>query len=686
MKHAINFSRLVLGVCYYPEHWEENLWRDDLRRMKEYGIEVVRVAEFSWSLMEKKEDEYDFSFWDRFLDLAGEEQMKVIFCTPTATPPVWLTEKYPEVLNADGDGNLFHHGMRRHYTLTSEKYISLCSRLVERMGEHFNQYPCIIGWQIDNEINCEINEYYADSDHTAFRCYLKEKYQTLDELNDKMGTVFWNQIYTEWDQVYLARRSPSGLGKTNPHMMLEQKRFISHSAVRFMAEQASILKKTTGDRFITTNGIFADIDYQSLLDSGVDFICYDNYPNFAYQAGTGKEQGENLKDRNTSFNLARVRSISPLFGIMEQQSGPGGWNFQMLQPAPKPGQMRLWTWQAIAHGADMISYFRWRTCTKGTEIYWHGLNDYSNKPNRRLEELQQIHSEIGIVNGLSEGIAGIPVIARVAVMTDYDNTWDGECDIWHGPLRNYSMDSWFRALEHAHIPFDLVDIRDTVNAEELSGYQLVVYPHASILNKKRTEILTEFVKNGGQLIMGCRTGYKNEYGHCPMSVMPGPAGELCGVSVTDFTSIGPLDEAQYVEWDGERIPAPVFHDILKAEPGTKEMGYFSNNYYKGSPALTCRQIDKGAAWYFGGGFAEETAALFLKKLRIQSPVHGMIEVHKDVEVVIRGKYIFLLNYKDGQVSVHFKKAMRDVLSGEMRNEECVMEPYGVWIIESDPCL
>lgn len=680
MKHAIDLSELTLGVCYYPEHWKEALWREDLQRMREYGIKVIRIAEFAWSLMEGEEGTFDFSFWDRFLSLASEEQMRVIFCTPTATPPVWLTEKYPEVLNADGDGNLFHHGMRRHYNLSSPKYRELCSRLVEKMGEHFNQYSCIVGWQIDNEVNCEVHDYYAESDHKAFRAYLKDKYHTLDVLNERMGTMFWNQLYTDWEQIFLARRTPAGLGRTNPHMMLEEKRFISHMAVEFITEQAVILKKTAGDRFITTNGIFQDIDYQMLLQSGVDFVCYDNYPNFAYQAGREKAAGENLKDRNASFNLSRVRSISPLFGIMEQQSGSGGWNFRMLQPAPKPGQMRLWTWQAIAHGADMVSYFRWRTAPAGTEIYWHGLNDYSNEPNRRLEELREISREIRKIN-LEAGIAGKPFEAKVAILTDYDNTWDGESDIWHGPLREFSMDGWFRALEHGHIPFDFVDIRDTTTAEELSGYELVVYPHAAILTEERMAVLRQYVIMGGQLIMGCRTGYKDIHGRCPMAAMPGPAGKLCGVRVVDFTSIGPLDEEQYMEWEGERVPAPVFNDILEAEPGAKVIGCFCNNYYKGRPALVKRQEGSGTAWYFGAGFAEETAALFLKKLAIHSPGSEDISLPRDVEITVRGKYMFLLNYAAEPTEILFRKARREVFSGKNVEGHFLMAPYGVCILE-----
>lgn len=678
MKHSIEMDRIKLGVCYYPEHWEESLWQDDLKRMKEHGIEIIRVAEFAWSLMEREEGIFDFSFWDRFLELARKEKMQVIFCTPTATPPAWLTEKYPEVLNADADGHLLYHGLRRHYNLTSPKYLELCGRLVEKMGEHFNQFDCIIGWQIDNEINCEINEYYADSDHKAFRDYLKEKYRTLEELNEKWGTVFWNQTYTDWEQIYLPRRTTMGLGGANPHLKLEQKRFISHAAIAFMAKQAVILKTTAGDRFITTNGIFSEIDYQALMEAGLNFICYDNYPNFAYEMAVSPEAKQGMKDRNSSFNLARVRSISPLFGVMEQQSGPGGWNSRMMQPSPKPGQMRLWTWQAIAHGADMVSYFRWRTCNVGTEIYWHGLNDYSNLPNRRLKELTQIHKEILAV----DGIAGHTFEAKVAILTDWDNTWDGESDCWHGPLRNFSMDGWFKALQKNHVPFDFVDFRDTTQVEVLSAYDLVVYPHATILNEQRTAVLKSYVEQGGQLIMGSRTGYKDEYGRCPMRAMPGPAADLCGVRVVDFTLLGPLDEEEYLEWEGEKVPAPVFNDILEPleEKHSEVKATFCNNYYSGQPALVCKQQGKGTAWYLGAGFAEGTAALFLKKLSIESPAKGKLELPPQIELTIRGSRMFLLNYDNASYEVKLHQPMRELISQEEKYGKCIMEPYGVWIL------
>ena len=204
-KQNFKWDKISLGVCYYPEHWDKSLWLDDLKRMKENGIGTVRVAEFAWSIFEPDEGVFSFALFDAFLDLVEQEGMKVIFGTPTSIPPVWLTEKYPEVLNCRKDGVLFRHGMRRHFNYNSKTLHRLASRVVRQVAEHYAKRPCIVGWQIDNELNCEINEYYSESDTLAFREYLQEKYGTLDALNEAWGTVFWNQTYSEWNQVFVPR-------------------------------------------------------------------------------------------------------------------------------------------------------------------------------------------------------------------------------------------------------------------------------------------------------------------------------------------------------------------------------------------------------------------------------------------------------------------------------------------------
>jgi beta-galactosidase len=677
-------TKPTLGVCYYPEHWPENLWEDDLDRMLELGIEVIRIAEFAWNKFEPVEGVYTYDFFDRFLDLAHKKGMKVIFCTPTATPPAWLTHKYPDVLNAKEDGTLYRHGMRKHSTHNSPVFQEFTKKIVDKIASHYCPHPAIIGWQIDNELNCETNVFYSESDHAAFRTYLKNKFQTLDNLNECMGTAFWNQTYTSWEELYLTR--PTVSNSNNPHLSLEEKRFISKSTIEYCKLQADIIKKyKTVHQFITTNGIFGHLNNHEMTQSTLDFITYDSYPNFAYDTWTDPKKPGNLNDRRTSWNLMKTRSISPVFGIMEQQSGPGGWDSRMKQPAPKPGQMRLWTFQSLAHGADFISYFRWRTCWIGTEIYWHGLNDYSNEPNRRLKELSIIRDDF---KKLTE-VAGAHYKAEVAVVKDYDNGWDGEQDKWHGPLDDFSDNGWFTAAQLTHTPMDFFYLQNNdtskTTLEDLKKYKLLVYPHATILTKETADLLKAYVEQGGVLVMGARTGYKDEYGRCHMFPMPGFAGDICGVKVTDYTLVGPADEDEYALWDGEKLEAPIFNDILKAREGAKVLATFKGNYYDGEPALVENTIGTGKAYYFGAGFSTQTAEIFLRKLGFATPYKDVIELPKEIELAIRNKqnqdYIFVLNYMPYSMEIDVKKTMTDLLTGEEVHGKTHLVKYGVMVLK-----
>jgi beta-galactosidase len=681
---SIKLNKLTLGVCYYPEHWPESLWEDDLNRMVDHGIEIVRIAEFAWNKFEPQEGVFTYDFFDRFLDLAHKKGLKVIFCTPTATPPAWLTHNYPDVLNARKDGTLLQHGLRKHHNYNSEIYRDFTARLVHKLAEHYCPHPTIIGWQIDNELNCETNVFYSKSDHIAFREYLKNKFKTLDSLNDAMGTAFWNQTYTDWEEVHLSR--PTVNGCNNPHMSLEEKRFFSHSAISFCKLQSDIINSYKPEhQFITTNGIFGHLDSHEMTDTTLDFITFDSYPNFAYDTWTHPKRPGNINDRRSSWSLTRTRSISPVFGIMEQQSGAGGWNARMKQPSPKPGQMRLWTFQSIAHGADFISYFRWRTCWIGTEIYWHGLNDYSNEPNRRLAELKTLSKDLKKM----PQIAGAHYEAKVAFVKDYDNEWDGEQDKWHGPLDVFSDEGWFAAAQFTHTPMDFLYIRSKstkkITLHDLLKYDLLVYPHATILTEETAALLKAYVEEGGTLIMGARTGYKDEFGRCPMRSMPGLAGDICGVRVSDYTHLGPGDDDEYAVWDGTEIEAPIFNDILEAKDGTEVLAAFKGNYYDGAPALVLNRLGKGKAYYFGAGFSSKTAEAFLTKLGFATPYKHIVELPREAEIAVRSadgkQYIFILNYMSHSIEIDVKVPMLDLISGNIKQGRINLNKYGVLVFE-----
>ncbi|WP_322183313.1 beta-galactosidase [Neglectibacter caecimuris] len=678
MKKSIRLEHLTLGVCYYPEHWPESMWAEDLDRMLAAGITVCRVAEFAWSKFEKTEGVFTFDFFDRFLDLAAEKGMKVIFCTPTATPPAWLTEKYPEVLNALPDGTLVRHGMRCHCNHTSPVFLKLCARVVEQIAAHYGQHPAIIGWQIDNEINCETSQYYSESDSLGFRAYLKRKFGTLEKLNEAMGTVFWNQEYTDWDEIFVAR--PTLADSPNPHLLLEQKKFVSESAIAFFKLQADILKKhRKPEDFITTNGMFGHLDYLELNRRALDFITYDSYPNFAYAMGTGTNANASaagkLKDRSSGLSLSRVRSVSPNFGIMEQQSGGGGWQTRLTQPAPLPGQLRLWAYQSIAHGADFISFFRWRTCTVGTEIYWNGILPWDNRDSRQLEEVKRLRRELENLSTL----AGGKYRAKMAVGYHYQSEWDGEGDVFHGPLSGPSVMNWFYACQVSHTPMDLLCLDRELTLEELQAYELLVLPHIALLPKSLCELLETYISQGGKVIFGARTGFKDEFGRCPMAPAPGAAARLVGGTVREYTLV-PKDRPASVALFGEEVPMPLLHEILEAEDG-EVLARYHGSWYDGSPAVLRKPTGKGEALYFGAAFSEEAAFALLRHAGLTEACADALMLPPEIEYALREKdghaCRFLLNYTEKPQPFLCKKPLTDLLTGEQHNGETVLPPFGV---------
>lgn len=685
VEKSIQLDALQLGVCYYPEHWPESLWEDDFGRMKEMNISYIRIAEFAWTIFEPEEGVYRFELFDNVLDLAHRYGLKVIMGTPTATPPAWLTHKYPEVLNVSMEGVTYRHGMRRHYNYSSPKYRELCAKITREMANHYKDHPAIVGWQIDNELNCEASVYYSEADHTAFRAWVKDKYGTLETLNHAWGTVVWSQTYTDWEQIYLPR--PTVSQSPNPHQALDEKRFISHNTIEFARIQADILREVAPNHWVTTNGLFGHLDSHALTESMLDFFSYDSYPQFStISAG---EDVKPLLDRKWSLNLSAVRDISRNFCIMEQQAGPGGWVNRMDMPSPKPGQLRLWTYQSVLHGADLVLYFRWRTATVGTEIYWHGLNDYHNQPNRRVREAAQVGQEF---EAIGRYIAGTTYSAEVAILRDYDNEWDGEFDVWHGPLTAKSTNAWFKQLQYRHIPADIVCLRGQ-KAESLYKYKLLVYPHPAIMSEETADMLGQYVENGGTVIFGARTGYKNQHGHARMQPLPGPVAALCGISVSDFTVIKGTVKAPALQWKDDRgraTAAEVFNDILQPEaPETEVVAEYASDYYAGSPALTKRSHGQGEVWYYGAAFNESVADSLIDILGLKSPVEPWLALPEQVEIGIRegtdSRYVFLLNYGAEPAGITLTEPRVERLTGQTVNGTVQIPAYGVMVLEWNNC-
>lgn len=685
MNSLLDGKKITIGTCYYPEHWPKEMWEDDLFRMKKTGIEVIRVGEFSWNLTEPVEGTYVDDFWDEFLDLCSRTNMKVIFCTPTATPPAWLTEKYPEVLNAKRDGSLVYHGERCHVNHSSIIYRQKTALITEHLASHFASHPAIIGWQIDNEINCETDEFYSESDDAAFRSWVQNKYENLESLNAAWGTRFWNQTYSSFSEVHIPRQTNHNVG--NPHQNLDYRRFVSDTARSYIKLQSDIIRKylKEGD-FITTNGMF-NLDNHAMNKESLDFYTYDSYPDFAYDEYYEKRSSRDILDRMWSRNLTEVRSISQPFGIMEQQSGAGGWTTRMIMPCPRPGQIRLWTMQSIAHGAEFVSYFRWRTSTIGTEIYWHGILDYSNRDNRRIREVRHVCED---VKKLSR-ICGSRYVAKVAVVRTWDNQWDAQCDKWHSMLEDISQNGIYAAAARTHTPIDYIYLEPYTSAESFEKYELLIFPHAVVVDDKEAGILKEYVQNGGKLLLGCRAGLKTKEGHVTMDDLPGVFKEMTGCIVTEFTPEAPDEENIYVVKQGDspqkyRLPAKCFFDQFMVTSDTAQIkGVYDSTYIKDEPALIKNIYGNGRVYSFGSTFSEEAAMGLFKMLGVSSPFEEFIDVPQECELAVRTdgawNWLFVLNFDKSDATIELKQDMVDVLNGQSAKGVYKLPGYGVAVFK-----
>ena len=359
MEKQFRYGTFLYGVVYYPEQWPEAKWDVDLSRIAATGMNVVRMGEGAWSFWEPEEHVYDFSLFDRALELCNKHGLKAIMGTPTYTPPAWLTEGYPEVLRVSFDGKRLTHGSRRHYNYTSPIYWKKSEEIIRALARHYREHPAVIGWQIDNELNCHVDDSFAPSDHLAFRSWCKERYGTLLRLNGAWGTAFWSQTYTDWKQIWLPRPTAT---YQNPALLLDFYRFTSDITIRFAAMQYQLLKSVAPDQFVTHNAFqsMTNVDLYEFTQETVDFLSYDSYPEFKI---CNPRLLSDFRERSEGRLLSKIRGVSRKFMVLEQQSGPSGQiggilngNPDYLHPTPKPGQMRLWCWNSIAHGADGLLF------------------------------------------------------------------------------------------------------------------------------------------------------------------------------------------------------------------------------------------------------------------------------------------------------------------------------------------
>lgn len=619
---------MSLGVCYYPEHWPEDWWARDAARMREMGIEYVRIAEFAWSRYEPERGKFDFGWLDRAMDVLAAAGLKIVLGTPTCTPPKWLVDAHPEMIPVDEQGRPRGFGSRRHYTFSSKAYWEESRRIVEVIAKRYGDHPGLVGWQTDNEYGCHDTILsWSETDLKAFRDWLRRNYQSPEQLNEAWGNAFWSMEVTDFEQVTLPVLAVT---ETNPAAKLDFWRFHSQQVAAYDAMQCEILRAHSPGRWITHNfmGFFNDFDHFAVGDN-LDLASWDSYPIGFVERFPFSEAEKNRWARTSHPDIAAFhhdlyRGVGKgRFWVMEQQPGPVNW--APWNPVPKRGMVRLWTWEALAHGAEVVSYFRWRQATFAQEQMHAGLN----LPG--LHELSQGGLEATAVGGELRKLDALPQTrqASVAIVYDYETSWITRIQPQGADFRYYELVfRWYEAARRLGLDVDVVR-----PGADLKGYRLVLVPSLMHITPAAEAALAAAE---GIVLMGPRSGSKTRHHGIPPGLPPGPMSGRLGARVLEVSSLRPglSDKVKgAVKGSVER-----WREHLDVTDG-KAIATFAN----GDPAL----VTKGKLHYLAGWPDATLLASVMKHASAAAKLKTTV-LPEHIRIRRRGDLTFIFNYGEGR--------------------------------------
>ena len=658
-------EQVRIGVVYYPEQWGRSMWEDDIQRMSETGVKVVRMAEFAWSRMEPTPGVYEWAWLDEAVELCGRYGLQVVLCTPTATPPRWLTEQHPDILPIRGDGSTYHAGVRGHRCYSSTAIRNHGQRITEVLARRYAGHPAVIGWQTDNEFG--MNDCHCDACSDAFREWTQSKYGSLEAVNREWGTVVWSGEYNEWAQI----TAPYGGSRfQNPSYLLDFARFQWDSIAQFQREQVEILRRECPDHFITHNfHTYPQRMDQYRVAEDLDLASFDYYPNTAPdKQSTGPYSG--------ALSLDITRGIKRRnFWIMEQLSGPPGAWFATWR-APYPGFIRAFVWQAIAKGADTVVHFRWRSAAIGAEQFWHGLIDPSNVPGRRFAEFERLCGE---VNRLSDHLQGTEPKHEVAMLFSHEQMEALRIQHQAEGMSYYeNIKDYHRALTKLSIGCDVIEW-----TQPLDGYRIVIAPGFFLMNEQVATSLERFAAGGGTVLVTMRAGVKEMNNQHVQMMLPGRLAELTGIRVEEYDAIGHNVHTIRDAEDG-LYSCSQWCDIVRLE-GAEAIARYEGDFYDGTPAVTVHAYGEGRAYYV----ATHPDEAYLRDLLLRVAGEQEVKVYADLPEGVQlaeragadGTYLFVMNLCREPREVRLDGAYASVLNGESREAVVQLEPYGVEILK-----
>jgi beta-galactosidase len=677
MTKASDRPRLHLGIAYYPEQWPESRWEVDAELMARAGITTVRLAEFAWHMFEPVEERYEFGWLERVLAVLAHHKLSAILCTPTPTYPAWLHRKFPDIHQIKSNGQIKEFGQRQDACKNHPAYRRHAFTITEVVAKHFGRHPGVVAWQTDNELGCHgTARCYCTHCERAFQSWLSHRFKDIGRLNEAWGTAFWSQQYNDFSEISLPRDTAdrSGTAGQNPGLLLDFFRFSSDVQVSFNRELADIIRANSPSRPVTHNlmGAFTDINYFDLARD-LDVVSWDNYPFFQPQTA---HQPPSPLPHDLMRGLKR-RNV----WVMEQASGPGGWD--RFYSTPEPGRMRIWAYQAIAHGADYVSFFRWRSARFGTEQYWHGVLAHHGQPGSRYQELTQLASE---VRALSSELTGSHIPTDVAILYDYDSLWALE-------IQPHSMEgiSYYElANDYATALSRLGIVADIVSADgDFGSYKLLIVPAQHVSSPQFADKLQEYVQAGGIAVIGARSSVKDEENAIHEEQLPAGLRHIVGGRVEDYDTFSylPSEPVEVISAYGARFPAAHLAELLTPDAGASVLLTYSGRYYSGTAAALRNSFGQGASYYLGTYLDAGGLRAFLRPALHEAGIPTVDDLDPAVEICVRrtdqATYRFYLNYDTSKKSVHLVQTGREMITGATVHGMLELEALGVAVVRED---
>ncbi|MFF5956100.1 beta-galactosidase [Streptomyces luteogriseus] len=664
MTHKIRY-----GGDYNPEQWPQEVWDADHRLFTRAGIDTLTVGVFTWSVTQPGPDTYDFTILDRILDRAAAEGRRVCLATGTAALPPWLATRHPEVNRTDFEGRRHRYGQRHTFCPGSPVYREHATALASRLAERYAGHPALLAWHINNEYG---GACYCDLCAEAFRAWLRDRHGTLDALNDAWWTTFWSHRYTDWDQI----EPPSALTEhwRGPDhtafqgITLDWFRFTTDALLGCFLTEKEAIRAHDPDTPATTNfmGLFRPLDYHRWAPH-LDFASWDNYP--PLDAPPTRPA--------LAHDLMRGLKDGAPFWLMEQT--PSTTACRDVNPLRRPGELRLATFQAVAHGADAALYFQMRASRGACEKYHGAVVGHAGRDDTRVfREVAELGGEL---EALGARTLGARTPARTALLFDWDSWW--ALEISDGPSRLVKypdvVHAYYRAAREAGADLDVIP-----QTADLTGYDVVLAPALHLVKGDLATRLEAVAARGGTVLATFLSGRVDEHDRAFLTDVPGPLAPLMGIRVDEWDA-RPPEFAQIVPELGAQARL-VFEIVLPR--GAETVATYGTDFYAGTPAVTRNRFGSGEAWYVATALDQQGVDQVVRRILTRHDLLGPYADHPAVETATRvapdgTRLLFLLNHAPEPARLTAHAAFTDLLTGKRtgQGEPLELDPLGVAILQ-----